>query len=72
MIAAFERRLAQEITHPVFGYRLSYHRLFGGAGAAAGPTLDGRNSRTAGGGAAMIPVRSGVRCGKLATRNFTS
>ena len=27
MIAAFERRLAQEITHPVFGYRLSYHRL---------------------------------------------
>jgi CRISPR-associated endonuclease Cas1 len=27
MIAAFERRLAQEITHPVFGYRLSYRRL---------------------------------------------
>jgi CRISPR-associated endonuclease Cas1 len=27
MIAAFERRLAQEITHPVFGYRLNYHRL---------------------------------------------
>jgi CRISPR-associated endonuclease Cas1/CRISPR-associated protein Cas4 len=27
MVAAFERRLAQEITHPVFGYRLSYHRL---------------------------------------------
>jgi len=27
MIAAFERRLAMEITHPVFGYRLSYRRL---------------------------------------------
>ncbi|MGH7089586.1 MAG: CRISPR-associated endonuclease Cas4g/Cas1g [Stellaceae bacterium] len=27
IIAAFERRLAQEITHPLFGYRLSYRRL---------------------------------------------
>jgi CRISPR-associated protein Cas1 len=27
MIAAFERRLAQEITHPMFGYRVSYRRL---------------------------------------------
>jgi len=27
VIAAFERRLAQEITHPLFGYRLSYRRL---------------------------------------------
>jgi CRISPR-associated protein Cas1 len=27
MIAAFERRLALEITHPVFGYRLSYRRV---------------------------------------------
>ncbi len=27
-IAAFERRLAQEVTHPVFGYRLTYRRLF--------------------------------------------
>jgi CRISP-associated protein Cas1 len=27
MIAAFERRIATEITHPVFGYRLSYRRL---------------------------------------------
>jgi CRISPR-associated protein Cas1 len=26
-IAAFERRLEQEITHPVFGYRISYRRL---------------------------------------------
>ncbi len=26
-IAAFERRLSQEITHPVFGYKLSYRRL---------------------------------------------
>ncbi|MDA3934754.1 MAG: CRISPR-associated endonuclease Cas1 [Gammaproteobacteria bacterium] len=26
-IAAFERRLAQEITHPLFGYRVSYQRL---------------------------------------------
>lgn len=28
MIAAYERRLDQEITHPVFGYRVSYRRLF--------------------------------------------
>ncbi len=27
-LAALERRLAQEITHPVFGYRISYRRLF--------------------------------------------
>jgi CRISPR-associated endonuclease Cas1/CRISPR-associated protein Cas4 len=27
MIAAFERRLAAEITHPVFGYRVNYRRL---------------------------------------------
>jgi len=26
-IATFERRLAQEVTHPLFGYRLSYRRL---------------------------------------------
>jgi len=26
-IATFERRMGQEITHPVFGYRLSYRRL---------------------------------------------
>jgi len=26
-IAAFERRLAQEVTHPLFGYRISYQRL---------------------------------------------
>jgi CRISPR-associated protein Cas1 len=25
---AFERRLAQEVTHPVFGYRISYRRVF--------------------------------------------
>ena len=28
MIGAFERRLDQEITHPVFGYRVEYRRLF--------------------------------------------
>ena len=28
MIAAYERRLDQEITHPLFGYRVSYRRLF--------------------------------------------
>lgn len=28
IIAAFERRLDQEITHPVFGYRIAYRRLF--------------------------------------------
>jgi CRISPR-associated protein Cas1 len=27
-IATFERRLAQEITHPLFGYKVSYRRLF--------------------------------------------
>lgn len=27
-IAAFERRLAQEVTHPIFKYRISYRRLF--------------------------------------------
>jgi CRISPR-associated endonuclease Cas1/CRISPR-associated protein Cas4 len=27
MIAVFERRMATEITHPLFGYRLSYRRL---------------------------------------------
>jgi CRISPR-associated endonuclease Cas1 len=27
LIAGFERRLATEITHPVFGYRVSYRRL---------------------------------------------
>ncbi len=27
-IAAFERRLAQEVTHPIFSYRISYRRLF--------------------------------------------
>lgn len=26
-IAAYERRLAQEITHPLFGYKISYRRL---------------------------------------------
>jgi len=27
-IAAFERRLGQEVTHPIFRYRISYRRLF--------------------------------------------
>jgi CRISP-associated protein Cas1 len=27
-IEAYERRLSQEITHPVFGYRVSYRRVF--------------------------------------------
>jgi CRISPR-associated protein Cas1 len=27
LIAAFERRLEQEITHPLFGYQVSYRRL---------------------------------------------
>lgn len=27
-IAAFERRMQQEVTHPIFGYRISYRRLF--------------------------------------------
>ncbi len=28
LLRAFELRLAQEITHPVFGYRISYRRVF--------------------------------------------
>jgi CRISPR/Cas system-associated endonuclease Cas1 len=28
IIATFERRLDQEITHPLFGYRVAYRRLF--------------------------------------------
>ena len=27
-IGAYERRLSQEITHPIFGYKISYRRLF--------------------------------------------
>lgn len=27
VIAAFERRMEQEITHPIFGYRISYRRV---------------------------------------------
>jgi CRISPR-associated protein Cas1 len=27
LIATFERRMTTEITHPIFGYRLSYRRL---------------------------------------------
>ncbi|MDE0154266.1 MAG: CRISPR-associated endonuclease Cas1 [Gammaproteobacteria bacterium] len=27
-ISAYERRLSQEITHPLFGYKISYRRLF--------------------------------------------
>jgi CRISPR-associated protein Cas1 len=27
-IEAYERRLGQEVTHPVFGYRISYRRVF--------------------------------------------
>lgn len=27
VIAAYERRLAQEVTHPLFGYRISYRRV---------------------------------------------
>ena len=26
-IAAYERRLSQEVTHPIFGYRISYRRI---------------------------------------------
>src|SRR5690606_34369849 len=26
-IGTFERRLSQEVTHPLFGYRISYRRL---------------------------------------------
>ena len=28
IIAAFERRLEQEVTHPIFGYQISYRRVF--------------------------------------------
>jgi CRISPR-associated protein Cas1 len=26
--AAYERRLATEVTHPVFGYKVAYRRIF--------------------------------------------
>jgi CRISPR-associated protein Cas1 len=41
MIAGFERRLAQEITHPVFGYQLSYRRLLDVQGRLLGRHLLG-------------------------------
>ena len=41
IIAGFERRLAQEITHPVFGYRLSYRRLLDVQGRLLGRHLLG-------------------------------
>ncbi|HVS14911.1 MAG TPA: CRISPR-associated endonuclease Cas1 [Thermoanaerobaculia bacterium] len=28
LVAAYERRLAQEISHPIFGYRATYRRIF--------------------------------------------
>ena len=28
LIAAYQRRLAQEVRHPLFGYRCSYRRIF--------------------------------------------
>ena len=40
-IAAFERRMEQEITHPVFGYRLSYRRLLEVQGRLLGRHLLG-------------------------------
>jgi CRISPR-associated endonuclease Cas1 len=41
MIAAFERRLASEITHPVFGYRVSYRRALEIQGRLLGRHLMG-------------------------------
>jgi CRISP-associated protein Cas1 len=41
IIAGFERRLAQEITHPVFGYRISYRRLLDVQGRLLGRHLLG-------------------------------
>ena len=41
MIAAFERRLASEITHPVFGYRVSYRRVLEVQGRLLGRHLMG-------------------------------
>ena len=40
-IAAFERRLAQETTHPVFGYRLTMRRLIEVQGRLFGRFLMG-------------------------------
>ncbi|MBL8473778.1 MAG: CRISPR-associated endonuclease Cas1 [Rhodocyclaceae bacterium] len=41
VVAAFERRLSQEITHPLFGYRLSYRRLLELHSRLFGRYLDG-------------------------------
>jgi len=38
-IGTFERRLDQEITHPVFGYKVSYRRLFALAAAQTPPPV---------------------------------
>lgn len=40
-IAAFERRLSHEITHPLFGYRLEYRRLLGLQARLLGRFLSG-------------------------------
>lgn len=41
-IAVYERRLSQEITHPLFGYRISYRRLLELQGRLLGRFLLGR------------------------------
>ena len=41
IIATFERRLDQEITHPIFGYRVSYRRLFEVQARLLGRFLEG-------------------------------
>lgn len=41
VIAAFERRMTTEVTHPVFGYRLSYRRLLEVQARLLGRTLLG-------------------------------
>ncbi|WP_374763458.1 CRISPR-associated endonuclease Cas4g/Cas1g [Yunchengibacter salinarum] len=45
LIAAYERRLSQETTHPVFGYRLSMRRLIEVQARLLGRYLDGELSQ---------------------------
>jgi len=40
-IGTFERRMAQEVTHPIFGYKVSYRRLFELQARLLGRTLLG-------------------------------
>ena len=45
VIAAFERRMETEVTHPLFGYRISYRRVLEVQARLAGARAPGRDCR---------------------------